>query len=144
VSAPKIGLPRSGPRAALCAITLVATLACGEAPLHRLIGVARAATAAPLGQKRKALGFMAAPVPPGSKEVLKLARDRGMIVVAVTPGGIADRAGLRRGDVLLAIDGRPVASQVDLDAALNAAQPSRQAVAEVSRLGEIHSIAFGL
>jgi len=67
-----------------------------------------------------------------------------MIVVAVTPGGIADHAGLRKGDVLLAIDGRPVASQADLDAALNAAALSRNAVAEVSRLGEIRSLAFGL
>jgi S1-C subfamily serine protease len=141
--APKIGLARRSARGLLCA-ALAASLACGAAPLHRFIGVACAASAAPVGQKRKALGFMAAPVPPGSKEVLKLARDRGMVVVAVTPGGIADRAGLQKGDVLLAIDGRSVASQADLDAALNAAQPSREAVAEVSRLGEIRSIAFGL
>jgi S1-C subfamily serine protease len=128
---------------ALLGAVLVAAFACGDGLLLGPKSEARAETAAPL-EKRKVLGFMAAPVPPGSKEALRLAKDRGMIVVAVTPGGIADRAGLRKGDVILAIDGRPIASQVDLDGALNAAAAARQAVAEVSRQGAILSIPFGL
>jgi S1-C subfamily serine protease len=128
-------------RALPASVVIAALVAGGHLP-HGLIGQARGQTAAV--EKRKPLGFMAAPVPPGSKEILRLAKDRGMIVVAVTPGGIADRAGLRKGDVLMAIDGRPIASQADLEAALYAAAPARKAIAQVSRQGAILAIAFGM
>jgi S1-C subfamily serine protease len=114
------------------------------APWPSFVDSAFAASDWPLiERRRKPLGFSAAPVPPGSKEALKLARDRGMIIVAVTNGSAADQAGLRKGDVLLAIDGRPVTNQADLDAALNAAAPAHQAVAEVSREGAIVAITIG-
>ena len=43
-----------------------------------------------------------------------LDHDSGVLIVAVEPGGPADRAGLEEGDVLLAFDGRPVAGLDDL------------------------------
>ncbi|HXW20753.1 MAG TPA: PDZ domain-containing protein [Roseiarcus sp.] len=134
----RVGSPR-----ALLGAVAVAALVCGNGLLIGHFREAHAETIAPL-ERHKALGFMAAPVPPGSKETLRLAKDRGMIVVAVTPGGLADRAGLRKGDVILSVDGRPIASQADLDSALNSATAARKAVAEVSRQGAILSIAFGL
>lgn len=37
-----------------------------------------------------------------------LAAPRGVIIASVVPGGPADRAGLRAGDVLLSVDGQPI------------------------------------
>ncbi len=42
---------------------------------------------------------------------------------AVTPGGPADEAGIRPGDVILAIDGRPVSMSDELIVAIRARQP---------------------
>ncbi|MFO0653113.1 MAG: PDZ domain-containing protein [Polyangiales bacterium] len=39
---------------------------------------------------------------------------RAVVVTAVMPGGAADRAGLRRGDVILQADGREVAGSGEL------------------------------
>jgi putative serine protease PepD len=41
----------------------------------------------------------------------------------VTPGGPADQAGIRPGDVILAIDGRPVSQSDELIVAIRARQP---------------------
>src|SRR5262249_14592824 len=37
----------------------------------------------------------------------------GRRVIDVVPGGVADRAGLRKGDVLVAVDGQPIRSTLD-------------------------------
>ncbi|MEW5701091.1 MAG: Do family serine endopeptidase [Candidatus Zixiibacteriota bacterium] len=47
-------------------------------------------------------------------EAFRLADNRGALVNTVTSGGSADHAGLRRGDVIVAFAGRPVADAVDL------------------------------
>jgi len=41
----------------------------------------------------------------------------------VTPGGPAERAGIRAGDVILAIDGRPVTASDELVVAIRARTP---------------------
>ena len=91
---------------------------------------------------RKSLGVFVAPVPPGAKGTLLLDKDRGMIVVGIVAGGLAEQAGLRRGDVLLAIDGRPVNRETDLAAALSAASGAGQVLAEVSRQGKVLDLAI--
>jgi putative serine protease PepD len=54
---------------------------------------------------------------------------------AVTPDGPADVAGIRRGDVILAIDGRPVTASDELIVAIRAHQPGDTVVLRV-RTGE--------
>lgn len=107
---------------------------------------AEAALAAPTSlaeeRSRQSLGIFVAPVPPGAKGVLMLDRDRGMVVVGLVPGGLAERAGLRKGDVLLAIDGRSVNREADLAAALSAAAGAGEMRAEVSRRGKVLDIAI--
>jgi S1-C subfamily serine protease len=112
-------------------------------PLVYAPGAAWAGPAAPSVERAKrSLGVMVAPVPPGAKGILMLDRDRGMIIVDVASGGLADKSGLRKGDVLLAISGRPINRENDLSAAMSAAAETGQAIAEISRQGKILDVAI--
>jgi S1-C subfamily serine protease len=67
------------------------------------------------GRVRRAylgLAMMPGPVPAQWRE--RLGRQTGLLVAQVVPGGPADRAGLRQGDLLLTVAGRPVAVSQDL------------------------------
>ena len=59
--------------------------------------------------RRGQLGVMAQTVDSAIAESLGLKEVRGAIVGDVTAGSAAERAGLQRGDVILAVDGQPVA-----------------------------------
>ncbi len=51
-----------------------------------------------------------------------LAKETGVMVVGITPGSPAERAGLREGDVILAFAGQPVAGVDDLHRSLTDTQ----------------------
>jgi putative serine protease PepD len=51
--------------------------------------------------------------------------------VPVTPGGPADRAGIRAGDVILSIDGRPVTESDELVVAIRARTPGEAVLLRV-------------
>jgi S1-C subfamily serine protease len=84
------------------------------------------------------------PVTPSSAAQLKLDSDRGMIAAEVLPSGLAAKAGIAKGDVLLTVDGTAVNSRADLTAALNAAAPHHSAMFELSRNGVIRSVTIPL
>lgn len=62
-------------------------------------------------------------------------RPTGVTVVEVDPAGPAARAGLREGDVLLAVDRQPVTTKTDLLARLQQARPGESHQYTVARLG---------
>ena len=67
------------------------------------------------GRVRRAylgLAMMPGPVPANWRD--RLGRKTGLLVAQVVPGGPADRAGLRPGDLLLTVAGNPVAVSQDL------------------------------
>jgi S1-C subfamily serine protease len=67
------------------------------------------------GRVRRAylgLAMTPGPVPAGWRE--RLGRKTGLLVAEVVAGGPADQAGLRRGDLLLTVAGKPVAVAQDL------------------------------
>jgi serine protease Do len=58
--------------------------------------------------RRGEIGARAQTVTPTLAEGLKLSRDWGALLADVVPGGPADRAGLAVGDLVLAVDGKPI------------------------------------
>ena len=67
------------------------------------------------GRVRRAyLGLVTVPAPVAAPWRERIGRDNGLRVAEVVPGGPADRAGLRPGDLLLSAAGKPVTAAQDL------------------------------
>jgi len=75
--------------------------------------------------RRMEIGIAAQGITPELAAGLALSRDSGVVVSDVVPGGPADQAGLRDGDVLEAIDGRRIGMLPDLAASLYLAENAR-------------------
>src|ERR1700689_4141510 len=84
--------------------------------------------------RRPALGVSTIPISPELADQMGLAADYGLLILQVTPGGAADRAGLRAGteraylgnspimlggDLIVAIDGEKVEDEQDLSQIMN-------------------------
>lgn len=65
--------------------------------------------------KRGELGVSGQNITPVMAKGLSLARDHGVILADVEPGSPADWAGLKRGDVLVSLDGQPILSASQLE-----------------------------
>jgi serine protease Do len=75
-------------------------------------------------------------------EGLRLERPGGVVVSDIYPGGPADRAGLERGDIIVAVDGRHVADVAALRFRLATSELGGKAEIEAIRRGERISLAM--
>jgi serine protease Do/serine protease DegQ len=83
------------------------------------------------------LGVFADPVTPDIAEQVQLPKDaEGVIVTDTTPGGPADRAGVKRGDVILSVNGRTIESQEKLRLTISEMAPDSKVALSVSRDGK--------
>ncbi|WJW76364.1 DegQ family serine endoprotease [Thiohalobacter sp. IOR34] len=64
--------------------------------------------------RRGQLGVMAQDLTPELAEALKLSRRSGAVITQVIKGSAAEQAGLRSGDVVVEVNGKPVKSSADL------------------------------
>jgi S1-C subfamily serine protease len=86
---------------------------------------------------RAQVGIAAGPAPLPPQIARDLGRDRGIGVLEVVEGGPADRAGIHVGDVLVAIDDRPLADATDLQRLMVGEQIGRPLRATVLRAGRL-------
>jgi TPR repeat protein len=87
----------------------------------------------PADAEKAWLGVNAEPLEPPLAHMLGLTHTNGALIFNSTPGGPADQAGLRAGDVILGIDGRSIADSADLRQRLSALIPGRLVLVEVWR-----------
>jgi S1-C subfamily serine protease len=86
---------------------------------------------------RAQVGIAAGPAPLPPAIAKRLQRDRGIAVLGVVDGGPADRAGIHVGDVLVELDGRPLADATDLQRMMVAERIGRPLRASVLRAGDL-------
>jgi serine protease Do len=78
-------------------------------------------------------GLQVEPLAPDAAARLGLPSGRGVVVTDVAPGSPADRAGLRRADVVLEVNRRPVIDTAELGRALAALKPGDSVLVYVHR-----------
>ena len=64
---------------------------------------------------RGQLGIVAQPITPAMAKALKLPQDSGAITADVLPGGPADQAGMKIGDIIVAVNGNAIKDARDLE-----------------------------
>lgn len=99
------------------------------------------AMAAAETSEAKAVRTVVAPAPPAPRlGVLVRAAPDGLLVTEVSPGLAGARAGLRVGDVLRAVERRPLAQPQDVAASLRDAAPQGWAQLELARGGRLLAV----
>ncbi|HQZ38087.1 MAG TPA: DegQ family serine endoprotease [Vicinamibacterales bacterium] len=93
---------------------------------------------------RAKLGVTVQPVTPEIATSLGLAEARGGLVSEVEPGGPAERAGVRQGDVIVAIDGQPVEDANALRNQVAGTEPGATVKVDVLRDGHRESLSARL
>jgi serine protease Do len=81
------------------------------------------------------LGVMIQPITPEIAEGMKLSELKGALVADVSPGGPADKAGIRRGDVIVALNGKKVDTVSELTNSVGSVQPGTKEKLKVVRDG---------
>jgi len=93
--------------------------------------------------KRGYLGIRSQPVeiPEAARKALKRDQSHGLLILWLEEGGPADKSGLLVGDILAAIEDRPIDDADDLFAALDSSTIGRAIAVEVLRGGRPETIA---
>ncbi|OWT77316.1 MULTISPECIES: DegQ family serine endoprotease [unclassified Achromobacter] len=90
------------------------------------------------------LGVMAQEVNQDLADSFKLDSPTGALIANVEKGSAAEKAGLRPGDIVRAIDGRPIISSGDLAAVINLATPGQKIDLDVWRDGKRETLTASL
>jgi serine protease Do len=90
------------------------------------------------------LGIELAEITPDLQEAFGLSTDKGALVNSVRPGLPAEAAGLKRGDVIVAVDGRSVESTNEVVRLVSAKEPGSTVKLTVLRNGKETNVAAKL
>ena len=86
------------------------------------------------------LGVMIQEITPDLKSKLKLKSPKGALVADVSGGGPADKAGIKRGDVIIAFDGKELKEMKDLPYMVGLTPVNKRVTVEVIRKGRKKSL----
>lgn len=90
------------------------------------------------------LGVEAQAITPAIQQALHLPNDKGALIASVLPATPAERAGLRPGEVITAVNGQPVNSPRDLAALIGAIKPGGQARLDLLDNGKAANVTVAL
>ena len=90
--------------------------------------------------KRAVLGITMQPITDEIAKELKLSSRNGVYIYEVMKGGAADQAGLRKGDVIVAIGGEKVSDGAAVQAKVNSYHPGDKAVVRFIRDGKEQTV----
>ncbi len=85
---------------------------------------------------RGLLGVVVGQVTRELAEAMNLGRSAGALVNDISPGGSADRAGIKPGDIILEFNGQPIETSGDLPPLVGSNPPGSEATVLVSRNGK--------
>lgn len=88
------------------------------------------------------IGIEAQDITPELAESFRLNKAQGALIAGVLKHSPADRAGLRSGDILVAIEGKPVTDSGSMLNLIAALQPNEKATLQIVRDGNIANIAI--
>lgn len=86
------------------------------------------------------LGVLVQQITPEIAESLNLSQPEGALVSDVTPGGPADKAGIKRGDVIVAFDGNKIEDMPDLPKTVATNEPGTKSKLTFIRNGKEKSV----
>jgi len=86
------------------------------------------------------LGVMIQTITPELKDKLDLKDEKGALVADVTSGGPADKAGIKRGDVIVTFDGKEIKEMKDLPYIVGSTPVGKEVTVEVIRKGRIERV----
>ena len=88
------------------------------------------------------IGIEAQDITPELAESFRLNKAQGALIAGVLKHSPADRAGLRAGDILVAIEGKPVTDSGSMLNLIAALQPNQKATMQIVRDGNIANVAI--
>jgi len=88
------------------------------------------------------IGIEAQDITPELAESFRLNKAQGALIAGVLKHSPADRAGLRSGDILVAIEGKPVTDSGSMLNLIAALQPNQKATLQIVRDGNIANVAI--
>ncbi|HEV2112082.1 MAG TPA: PDZ domain-containing protein, partial [Gammaproteobacteria bacterium] len=87
--------------------------------------------------ERGVLGVTIQNLTPEIAKGLGISTDTGVVVTQVQPGSGADKAGVKAGDVILKVDGKPVTSNASLQSIIGTLRRGSQVELQLARNGQI-------
>lgn len=88
------------------------------------------------------IGIEAQDITPELADSFRLSKAQGALIAGVLHGSPAERAGLRAGDILLAIEGKPVIDSGSMLNLIAALKPNQKATIQIARAGQTISVSI--